>query len=180
MQQVNTFILFFILTISGCAATSNDTVESNDFNNQSIEQLQSGITAKHPVSYIVLAAKLFKEGAKEDAAEWYYIGQIRYKAYLQANPNLPLDGEPALFASLIDVIGTPINRYIAGDVDLWVTTIDNALIWHASNDDNFIGKEKNKKIYDGIVQGLEDFKEYVISNKETIRQARSANGLENR
>ena len=83
---------------------------------QTVAELENGITKKHPSTYIILAKKLFNQGDKQNAVKWFYVGQIRYRAYLMANPELDPSSDPALFSSLMSVVGTPLNEYIGGDV----------------------------------------------------------------
>ena len=82
---------------------------------QTVAELENGITNKHPSTYIILAQKLFVQGDKQNAVQWFYVGQIRYRAYLMANPDLDPSSDPALFSSLMSVVGTPLNEYIGGD-----------------------------------------------------------------
>ena len=74
---------------------------------QTPAQLMAGIERKHPAAYYALAKRLFEEGQREEAVFWFYAGQIRYRAYMIGNPQLPRDGDPALFASLSEVVGKP-------------------------------------------------------------------------
>src|SRR5438552_16737970 len=63
--------------------------ESGNAADQSPAQLKAGIEAKHPATYYILAAKLFKDSAtKREALFWFYVGQLRYRYYLAANPDL--------------------------------------------------------------------------------------------
>src|SRR5215212_9300237 len=52
---------------------------------QSPQQLMAGIERKHPAVFYMLAKKLFEAGEKDEAVFWFYAGQLRYRAYLQAN-----------------------------------------------------------------------------------------------
>ncbi len=75
--------------------------ESAKLEDQSPAQLKKDLGAKHPAAYYLIAAKLFKDPAtKQEGLFWFYVGQIRYRYYLAANPDLPRDGDPALPASL--------------------------------------------------------------------------------
>jgi hypothetical protein len=84
---------------------------STALDEQTPAELKAGIEGKHPAAYYTLAAKLFRyDATKTEAVFWFYVGQIRYRYYLAANPTLPPDGDPALFASFSEVIGRPINE----------------------------------------------------------------------
>src|SRR5688572_1362555 len=75
---------------------------------QTPAELEQGIENEHPVTYYMLASRLFEGGQKDKAVFWFYAGQLRYRFHLSASPNLPPDGDPALFASLNSVLGQPI------------------------------------------------------------------------
>lgn len=137
------------------------------------------LTDKHPSNYITLAAAQFEEGNKQQAVKWYYVGQIRYRAYLKANPGLSPWDDPALFSSLTRTVGTPLNEYIGGDIDQWIQTIDEAIKWHNDHPDHFLDKESHRDIYAAVLADLEELKAHIDANRKEIILERAANGLEN-
>lgn len=142
--------------------------------------MESSLVKGHPANYFTFAGKLFSEGKKQEGVKWFYVGQIRYRAYLQANPSLKPSEDPALFSSLMHSLGKPLNEYIAGDIDEWIVTIDEAIQWHKGNPYYFLDKGKNEEVYASQLSGLEKMKNNIINNKDTIRKQRQDNGLENR
>ncbi|MGQ8367283.1 hypothetical protein [Glaciecola sp. 1036] len=175
MKTFKYFVFISILShlvIQNCFATS-------DFFEQSSDELKEGIESKHPATYLILAAKLFGEDEKNEAVKWYYVGQIRFRAYLMANPELEPSGDPALYSSLKYMIGSPINEYAGSDPDNWVALIDSALIWHAEKPNHFTPKDTNKEIYKEIENGFNEIRNRVESSKDEIRKQRAENGLEN-
>ena len=153
--------------------------KSNDFSNQTIEQLKSNIENKHPAAYYVLAIKLF-ETQKDKAILWFYIGQIRYRYYLAANPQLDPSGDPALFASFSSTIGKPLNEYAFGDIPKLSETLLQALAWDKSHANGFTPKNKNEGKYNKIRAGLEQMRLQILDQQESIKKQRKANGLKNR
>ncbi len=135
---------------------------------QTAQQLQAGIEKKHPAAYYALAKKLFEQGERDEAVFWFYAGQIRYRAYLLGNPKLPLDGDPALFASLSEVVGKPINVYAFGDIAGLVKSIDRALAWDAANPDPYSKAPEREQSRNGL-SGL---KAKVIATADEIRATR--------
>jgi len=152
-------------------------VRAEQWNSLSAKELQSAIDRQHPAAYFVLAKKLFEEGKKDEAVFWFYAGQLRYRAYLKANPNLNPSGDPALFASLLQVLGQPINGYAFGDIPALAATIDRVLDWDAKNPDSFSAKDGSR---DEIRQGLVKMKQEVVTRRDEIRATRKQNGLDNR
>lgn len=109
--------------------------------------------APRPIA-ITLAAALFKDAStKQEALFWFYVGHLRYRYYLAANPNLPRDGEPALFASLSEVVGHPINEFAGGKPDVWIAEINRALEWDAAHDNNLIRRTNRRKTTGRFVPG---------------------------
>ena len=49
---------------------------------QTIQELEIGIQNKAPSTYFALATELFRSGRKDDAAFWYYVGQLRYRFFV--------------------------------------------------------------------------------------------------
>src|SRR5215203_2937250 len=58
-----------------------------------------GLETQDPVAYYARAAKLFQAGRRDEAVFLYYLGQLRFRTYLAANPTLPKSGGPALFGA---------------------------------------------------------------------------------
>lgn len=168
-------ILAALLTVRCLAAAVSD-----DFANQSPAQLKQDLEKKHPAAYYLLAAKLFKdESSKREAVFWFYVGQLRYRYHLSANPGLAPDGDPALFASFSEVIGRPINEYAGGVPDLWIAEIDHALAWDAAHENGFTPKSKAPENYRQIRDGLVAMREQLTAMKGKLPEMRRKNGLKN-
>ena len=177
------FIIMLMACLTICACATNHDVRQpveKPITEQTVTELESNIGTKHPSTYMILAEKLFAQGNKEEAVKWLYVGQIRYRAYLMANPDLDPSGDPALFSSLMSVVGAPLNEYIGGDVDAWVKTIDDAITWHNQNSCEYLDKESHKEIYASVLSGLSGLRNKIASSKDSIREQRTQNGLENR
>jgi hypothetical protein len=148
-----------------------------DWNKQTSAQIEDRIATKHPAAYFVLAAKKFEEGKRDEATFWLYAGQIRYRAYLLANPKLEPSGDPALFASLMQQVGRPINEYAFGDTTQLAKIIDQALEWDAKNPDPLTPKSPKR---DEVRENLLVMKSRLVTERDFIRQERKKKGLENR
>ena len=144
------------------------------------DSLIKAASTQHPGSLYILAGKLFQSGKKDEAVFWFYAGQLRYRFYLSASPGLDPSGDPALFASLSESIGRPINEYAFGDLPALTTTIDRVLEWDEKTPNGFTSKITHANILKAIREGLVKMKEKIKSSAEEIKSKRKANGLPNR
>lgn len=162
-----------ILLLSGLSRA-----ESEKMADQSPAELKEGIENKHPAEYYRLAARLFTDSAtKREALFWFYVGQLRYRYRLAANPDLPRDGDPALFASLSEVVGRPINEYAGGVPDIWIAEINHALEWDTAHNNGFTPKTKSPDQYRQIRAGLVAMRDQLSATKDKLPEARRKNGL---
>ena len=174
MKQLVAIIILTFSSIVGIAA-------ENDIWKQSSEQLLKDIEGKHPVTYYALAAHHFKNGKKDEAVFWYYVGQIRYRFYLSAKKDtLDPSRDPAVFGSLSHTLGTPINEYGFGDLDAMVKTIDRAIKWDKEHENKFTSVAKFKKLHAEVLEGLQKLRKMIIDDADKIRKQRAENGLPNR
>jgi hypothetical protein len=49
-------------------------------------QVEASIAESHPSIAVALAKRLFDAGRRDEAVVWFYIGQLRYRFHLMANP----------------------------------------------------------------------------------------------
>lgn len=173
-------VLWFSTILLPFNAFSQAAPSSSDWAKQTPEILKSGIEQKHPAAYYLLASKLFAAGQKEEAVFWFYAGQLRYRFYLKATPGLNPSGDPALFASLSETVGRPLNEYAFGDIPRLVKTIDEVLKWDETHENRFTSKASHPQDYADIRDGLVKLREHILKNQEDIKRQRKANGLENR
>ena len=125
------------------------------------------------------AAELFDAGQRLQAGCVMYRGQFRARLMLLADPDQPQDGGPALFASLNEVVGRPINQWLGGDRDDWIAAMECARDWAAENDDPDYPRRRHARIHAQVLSGLEDLIAS-IPPAEELRAQRRAAGLPNR
>ena len=140
----------------------------------------SSLAGRHPAEYYKQAASLFGGGRKDDAVFIFYLGQLRYRAHLQARRDLKPDGDPALFGSLSETVGRPLNEYAFGDLARLADVIDAVLAYDAANPDRFTPPAQFPNVYVGVRDGLGKMKAQVLKDADQIRETRRKNGLENR
>jgi hypothetical protein len=139
------------------------------------------LAGEHPAEYYRRAAKLFGEGRKDDAVFIFYLGQLRYRARLTARRSeLKPDGDPALFGSLSEMVGRPLNEYAFGDIPALVRTLEAVLAYDEANPDRFTPPSQYPQAHAGVRSGLVGMKSQILADVESIRAKRRQNGLENR
>lgn len=171
-RALSPFALFFLLAVTPASAQSFDSL--------SVDQLRNVVSQSHPAGYYVLAAKLYDQGQRDEAVFWFYAGQLRYRTHLACNPDLPPDGDGALFGALSDVIGSEINAYAFGDLDALVSIIDDVIAWDQETPNGFAPDSDCTPAQQGVMAGLQDLRAYLADNAEDVRAQRAANGMDNR
>jgi hypothetical protein len=146
----------------------------------STAEIEAGATEAHPAALYMLAADLFEQGERDRAVFWFYVGQLRYRFHLAASPQLDPTGDPALFSSLSESVGRPINEYAFGDLQALDATLGVVLEWDAANDNRLTSKSAMATAWNDTRAGLEGLRRMLREDADEIRATRQANGLENR
>ncbi len=150
------------------------------FNEMSPGEIRDHIENKHPAAYYILAQKLFNEAQRQEAVFWFYAGQLRYRVYLTCHPDLPPDGDPALFGTLSEKIGRPLNLYAFGDVPALTATLRRVLEWDRQTPNGYTPKGQCADAVRLQRAGLNDLRLMVADGADHIRKTRRENGLPNR
>jgi hypothetical protein len=150
------------------------------FAQQSREQVAAGLNGQNPAAYYQSAMTLFRAGQRDDATFIFYLGQLRYRTHLRARPDLKPDGDPALFGSLSEVVGRPINEWAFGDMPAALRTLDAVLAYDARDPDRFTPPGQFKAAHDSTREGMRGFRRQMEAQAQDIKRQRAANGLENR
>ena len=179
-HTIRLIIIALMTVLVASPSVKAEVPKSNDFANQTAEEIKEDIEQKHPASYYILASKLFSDNQKDDAVFWFYVGQLRYRFHLSANQDIDPTGDPALFASLSETIGRSINEYAFGNVPQLANTFDKVLEWDKEQENFFTSKEQYPEQYQAVRAGLEDLRRYILENEAEIKRRREENGLENR
>ena len=131
------------------------------------KEIEANLPDSHPMAYLLYAVKLFKAGKQDDATLWYYVGQIRFKQYLLAHPDLPEKGDPALFEQANKAFGPAITDWAGGNIRVWLQQIRDALQWDADNPNNFTSKET-------YAAQLKQARDEVSATYDTIKRTQNA------
>jgi hypothetical protein len=169
-----------LLLLAGCSKPSRGDALLGDLKKLPAAKIEAALPNQHPSLYYGYAIRLFDQGKKDDAVFWLYVGQLRSRFYLKANPNLDPGGDPAAFGALHATIGPTINGYAGGNVKEWGKTIDRALEWDARVTNGFTSKEKFAAIYEENRAGLKNMRDQLETQADSIRAQRKKAGLENR
>ncbi len=127
-----------------------------------------------PVALYTLAAKLFAAGRRDEAVVWFYIAQIRSRFRLATAPDLPPDGEPALYASLFETIGPPINQWAFCDIDRLAAEMGRALDWDRDHANATSPKDANAAALDQVRSGLIAFRANILETRADFEKDRAA------
>ena len=95
-------------------------------------------------------------------------------------PDLPPDGEPALYAALNETLGREINGWGFGDIDRAAAHMAEALDWDQTHANGYTNKATHAAALAQVRAGLVALRASVLDEKDDIRRERTANGLANR
>lgn len=158
--------LFAYLLMVICVSTSV-ALEPKQIIESPRSEVERTLPASPAMAYYLYAGRLFKEGDKEDALFWYYVGELRYRFYLAANPKQSPDGAPALFESLHESVGSVVADRSQITPAMSAKELQRALDWDAANDNGATSKALHVKEWREI---RAEFAEQVeVANRSTAR-----------
>ena len=162
---------------AGQVGTSANSGLIDGIDRLSTSEIEARLPNSHPVNYYLYAGRLWKEGSKDQAVFWYYVGQLRFRFLLAAEPDSDPSGGPALFESLQSMIGEPINLYAGSDTKKWVEQINSALEWDASNPNGFTSKSAYPRQLEQVRSGLIKLRDDIVAHAEDIQKQRAQQGI---
>ena len=120
-----------------------------------IQQLADGIVDKTPATYFALATELYREGQKDESAFWYYVGLIRYRAWMLAKgKDTSTSDEQYHFYVLTHSVGQSIYQHVDRDSGSLIRAIDRALAWDLEHTNGYTSKEVFRAHYERARQEL--------------------------
>src|SRR5437868_1291582 len=170
----------------GMSAVMNGTAAQGDCDRSvdprtiALDELIRIVPDQHPSFYYVLAQRLFAAGRRDEAVFWFYAGQLRYRIRLACHPELAPDTEPALFGSLQETVGRPINEHAGADSAAWAAAVERARAWDAETRNGFEPKAACAAAIAQNREGMGQLIAHIRANPDAIRQQRASNGLPNR
>ncbi len=167
MKNILAFILISLSFLS--SAQEKSTPLSKE-----VLELASKLEEQHPFEFMKEAANFYAKDKLNDAGFLFYLGQLRYKYYISANPDVK-DADKALFASLQSNIGMEINFALGANLDNYLSIIDHVISWDEKHDYKFYSKTKSPDNHKEILDGLIKLRKYIVENKTELNQARKDN-----
>lgn len=155
-------------------------LEVEEANTLTTQEVQANLADSHPSVFYVFAKRLYADDRRDEAVKWYYVGQIRYRFFLKANPGLPEDDDPAIAAAVEEMLGRTITPWAGGDPYRWAASIDEALDWDARHPNALTNKVAHGRALDEVRTSMVVMRNEILANVEQIRAARRKVGKENR
>ncbi|MGQ4274423.1 hypothetical protein [Terrihabitans sp. B22-R8] len=175
-----TRLILALSVLFGLAFAQPVAAQERDISKLSNQEIIASAPKLHPAALYVLAARLLAEGRGQEAANWMYAGQLRYRILIAVTKQNPDSSGRKLFDALTEQVGRPINEHIAGKPDEWIAAIDWALKWDAGNPDGLIDRTAYASTVKEVRAGLLTLRDNVDTRREEIARERMKNGLQNR
>jgi hypothetical protein len=144
------------------------------------KEVERSLPDSHPSVIFAYSMRLFKAGKQDNAVVWYYVGQIRYRFHLMANPDLPKDGDPALLASVNSSLGTAISDWAGGTPRTWANSINRALTWDATQPNTFTPKEAHSAELEQVRKSVQEQRDHILKTEAEILSERKSRGFDDR
>lgn len=135
---------------------------------------------EHPLALFQAAIQVFDDGYRADGVYLFYLAQLRWRRYMNARPDLPPDQDRALYASMHDVFGRPINEWAFGDIDWLVASLRDLDAYDTARPDPATPARDFPDVHAHSREGFADFIAMIEAQADDIRAQREQNGLENR
>ena len=147
---------------------------AKDAETEPLDTLIADAPHEHPLAMMVLAHRLFEAGRKDEGVFWFYLGQLRWRAYLAADPD---DSESQMFGQLFQTWAPTFSEYAGGDIAAMLRMFQAVLDWDAAHPDNFTPPGGAR---DQARQGLRALAAYTQAHADELRKQRASRGLPNK
>jgi hypothetical protein len=136
---------------------------------QTIEELKQGIQNKEPATYFALATELYRKGQKDDAAFWYFVGELRYRFLVLAKARgSGLSEEQAHFWILSESVGQSIYQRANQRSTALVRAIDQALEWDLEQPNGYTSKTDFRAEHERSRQEMLALRERIKTNPDGL------------
>jgi hypothetical protein len=139
---------------------------------QTIQELADGIVDKPPATYFSLATELYREGQKDEAAFWYFVGLIRYRAWILATGKDGNSSDESYHLSLLNQsVGQSIYAHVDRDSTALVRAIDKAMAWDLGQPNGYTSKDAFKAQYERARQELLELRHRIETDPTSLKPA---------
>lgn len=136
---------------------------------ESSVELRANIIQRRWPYYYLLAGSLFAEGARDEAALWYFIAQLRGRTAIRCR-RPPPGGDGALLGAMdATMVEEIIVGHAAADPARMTAAMTQALAWDAANADPFNTPEECAAARGEVRRALERDITYVTEHPEEFR-----------
>jgi TPR repeat protein len=140
-----------------------------------LDRLIASASELHPAALIVIAERLWTAGRRDEAVTWFYIGRLRWHAYIKAHDAMGDGADTATEVSMLRDFAPMMSDWAAADPDALVADMQKALDWDATHADPFTDAAARA----GSRQELKDLIADMLAHKDEIRAQRAKQGLPN-
>jgi hypothetical protein len=145
---------------------------------RTIRQLEDGIQNKAPATYFALATELFRNNQKEEAAFWYFVGDIRYRASILAKAQASDASEEQYHFSFVsESVGQAIFGSANHHPSVLIKAIDRALAWDQEQPNGYTSKVQFGAEYERARQELLALQQRIKEGKTPAPAKSSGRGL---
>jgi hypothetical protein len=145
---------------------------------RTIQQLEDGIQNKAPATYFALATELFRNNQKDEAAFWYFVGDLRYRASILARGQGPDASEEQYhFWFVSQSVGQAIFESANHHPSVLVKAIDRALVWDREQPNGYTSKVQFGAEYERARQELLALEQRIKEGRGPVPAKSSGRGL---
>ncbi|MET0280232.1 MAG: hypothetical protein ABW278_03780 [Steroidobacteraceae bacterium] len=181
MRRLILAAMLAVILPSGAGIVNAAALTVDDIEKKPAKEIEANLPDSHPMAYFAYAIKLFKAKKYDPAVQWFYVGQIRYRQYLLANPELPATGDPAQYKDIVEGgFGKAVSDYSGGNVRIWTQTIDDALAWDQKSPNNSVSKETYAAQWQQARAEVTKERDRIKKSEAQIKAERASQGLTDR
>jgi hypothetical protein len=138
---------------------------------QTIEELEVGIQNKSPATYFALATELFRNGQKDDASFWYYVGEVRYRFLVLAKAKgSGLSEEQTHFWFLSESVGQSIYEKADQRSAALMRAIDRAMEWDLQQPNGYTSMSEFRTEHERARQEMLALRERIKQNPSSLKK----------
>lgn len=145
-----------------------DSISKTKIDTIQIFTIANKLDKKHPSQYFDEMANYLSKEKYNEATFLFYLGQMRYKYYNSANPKYQSGNDGALLASLLIVLGEPVNLYARTNSDNFINILSLTKDYFKNNDYKFYPKKKNEEKYNLQIQNVDKLIETIENEKSSL------------